>query len=55
MDIDFVCENLYLVAESMGLAFCAVAGFMEDELEGYLQIDGQSEMALLVASLGLRS
>jgi SagB-type dehydrogenase family enzyme len=54
MDIGFVCENLYLVAEAMGLAFCAVAGFIEDELENYLEIDGQGEMALLVASLGPR-
>jgi SagB-type dehydrogenase family enzyme len=55
MDIGFLCENFYLVAESMGFAFCAVAGFIEDELEAYLEIDGQSEMALLVASLGERA
>jgi len=55
MDIGFVCENLYLVAEAMGLAFCAVAGFIEDELETYLEIDGQGEMALLVAGLGPRT
>jgi SagB-type dehydrogenase family enzyme len=55
MDIGFLCENFYLVAESMGLAFCAVAGFIEDELEAYLEIDGQTEMALLVASLGVRA
>lgn len=54
MDIGFVGENLYLTAEAMGLGFCAIAGFIEDELEVFLGIDGQNEMALLVASIGVR-
>lgn len=52
MDIGFLCQNIHLVAEAMGLAFCAIAGFIEDEIEGYLDIDGQNEMVLLTASLG---
>jgi SagB-type dehydrogenase family enzyme len=54
MDIGFMGENLYLAAEAMQLGFCAIAGFIEDELEQFLGIDGQNEMALLVASVGAR-
>ena len=54
MDIGFLGENLYLAAEAMELGFCAIAGFIEDELELYLGIDGDNEMALLVGSFGLR-
>jgi SagB-type dehydrogenase family enzyme len=54
MDIGFMCENLHLAAEAMQLGFCAIAGFIEDELELFLGADGQNEMALLVASVGVR-
>jgi SagB-type dehydrogenase family enzyme len=55
MDIGFMGENLHLAAEAMQLGFCAIAGFIEDELELLLGIDGQDEMALLVASVGVPS
>ena len=53
MDIGFMGENLHLAAEAMRLGFCAIAGFIEDELEHFLGVDGQNEMALLVASVGV--
>lgn len=55
MDIGFLGENLHLASEAMSLSFCAIAGFIEDELELYLGINGQDEMALLVASVGLHT
>jgi SagB-type dehydrogenase family enzyme len=54
MDAGIVCQNMYLVSEAMNLSFCAGAGFIEDELEQYLGIDGKGEMLLLTACLGRR-
>ena len=51
MDIGFAAENLYLAASAMGIGFCAVAGFIDDEIERLIEIDGDEEMALLVGSL----
>jgi SagB-type dehydrogenase family enzyme len=55
MDSGFLAENVYVAAEAMGLGTCAIAGFVDDALEHLLAIDGKSEIALLLMTVGIRA
>jgi SagB-type dehydrogenase family enzyme len=52
MDAGFLAQNLHLAGEALGLGVCAVAGFLDDLLEGLLGINGEDELALLLATVG---
>lgn len=49
-----VAQNLALLAASMGLASCALGGFLDNELSGLLGADGFAEAALLPMVVGRR-
>ena len=53
MDAGFLGENLYLASEALGLGACAIAGFLDDPLNGLLNLDGQNEMVLLLIAVGV--
>jgi SagB-type dehydrogenase family enzyme len=52
MDVGFAGENLYLVAEALGLGVCAVAGFIDDALERLLGVDSHDEIPMLLLTVG---
>jgi len=52
MDVGFLGENLYLAAEAQGLGACGIAGFVDDALEQLLDIDGRTEIAMLLVTVG---
>ncbi len=52
MDVGYLGQNLYLVAEAMGLGACAIAGFVDDAMEQLLEIDGRNEMILFLTTVG---
>lgn len=52
MDVGFLGENLYLVAEDLGLGACAVSGFAQDAAEQLIDVDGKQELALLLLTVG---
>jgi SagB-type dehydrogenase family enzyme len=52
LDVGHVSENVYLIATSLGLAVCATAGFVDEELELALGLDGLETAASLVLLLG---
>lgn len=52
IDAGYLGQNIYLVAESMGLGACAIAGFVDDALEQLLGIDGRNELILLLTTVG---
>jgi len=52
VDSGLLAQNLHLVAESLELGACAIAGFADDAVERLLAIDGQDEMALLLVCAG---
>lgn len=52
MDAGFLAQNLHLVGEGLGLGVCAVAGFLDDLLEGLLNINGEDELPLLLVTAG---
>jgi SagB-type dehydrogenase family enzyme len=55
MDIGYLGQNLYLVAEALGLGACAIAGFMDDALERFLALEDRNELPLLMTTVGVRS
>lgn len=47
-----VCQNLYLVATSLGCGACAIGSFRDDELNCALAIDGEEQFCIYMASVG---
>ncbi len=54
LDAGHVCQNLYLAAESKGCGVCAIAAFDDDELNSALGLDGENELVVYVAALGMK-
>ena len=54
IDAGHVCQNLYLVCESIGAGTCAVAAYNQDACDQLLGIDGDEEFTLYVAPVGKR-
>ncbi|AKB86063.1 SagB/ThcOx family dehydrogenase [Methanococcoides methylutens] len=52
LDAGHVCQNLYLSALSIDCGVCAIAAFMDDEMNNILGIDGKEEFTIYVATLG---
>jgi SagB-type dehydrogenase family enzyme len=52
LDIGHVSQNMYIVATALGLAVCATAGFVSEELETVLGLDGLETAASLVLLIG---
>lgn len=52
LDAGHACQNLYLAASSVGCGACAIAAFMDEELNGVLGLDGEEQFALYVATVG---
>jgi SagB-type dehydrogenase family enzyme len=52
LDIGHVSQNVYLTATALGLAVCATAGFVDEELEAVLELDGLETAASLVMLVG---
>lgn len=47
-----VCQNLYLACESIGAGACAVGAYDQGRVDGLLGVDGETEFAIYVASVG---
>lgn len=52
LDAGHVCQNLYLSAESVDCGVCAVAAFLDEELNFLLGIDGKDHFSIYVAAVG---
>jgi len=52
LDAGHVCQNLYLSAESVGCGVCAIAAFLDEEINPVMGIDGESEFVIYVATVG---
>lgn len=55
LDAGHVSQNLYLVATALGLEVCALSGFVDDELNRALGLDGLERCAVLVLVVGPRA
>lgn len=52
LDAGHVCQNLYLSAESIDCGVCAIGAFLDDEIASALNIDGEEEFVIYLATLG---
>ena len=52
LDVGHVSQNIYLAATAMHLPVCATAGFIDDEMDETLGIDGIESAAMLVIAVG---
>lgn len=52
LDCGHMCQNIYLVATALNLGCCSIGGFLDDELNQLLDIDGVEESAIVVLAVG---
>ncbi len=52
IDAGHVCQNLYLVAESLDCGVCAIGAFDDMALNRVLGVDGEDQFAIYAATLG---
>ena len=47
-----ICQNLYLVSESIGAGACALGTYNQEEIDAILGVDGVDEFAIYIAVVG---
>ncbi len=52
LEAGHVAQNVLLAAEQLGLSACAVGGFVDDEVDAVIGIDGVDEISLYLIALG---
>ncbi|MFQ3574087.1 MAG: SagB/ThcOx family dehydrogenase [Thermodesulfovibrionales bacterium] len=52
IDVGHVCQNLYLSAESIGCGVCAVGAYNQDLMDRLIEVDGEEEFVIYLASVG---
>lgn len=52
LDAGHLCQNLYLVSESMNLGCCEIGGFLDNKLNALLDIPTQVESVLVAVAVG---
>jgi len=52
MECGHIAQNLYLISEAMRLKCCAIGGFVDEEFNKLLDIQGQSEKTMYLMAIG---
>lgn len=52
IDAGHVCQNLYLVAASIGCGVCAIESFRDDYMNNLLGLDGRTQFLIYCAAVG---
>ncbi len=52
LDAGHVCQNLYLVAQEIEAGVCAIAAYDDDYINELLDLDGQKDFVVYMASVG---
>ncbi|MCX5805624.1 MAG: SagB/ThcOx family dehydrogenase [Proteobacteria bacterium] len=52
LDAGHIAQNLYLAGEALGFGVCAVGAFFDDEVNGFLGLDGIEETVIYMAAVG---
>ncbi len=52
MEAGHLAQNLYLVSEALNLGCCAIGGFLDDEINKLLDIDGKKESVIYLCGIG---
>jgi len=53
LDAGHVCQNLYLACSSMGLGTCAIGAYDQRRMDALLGLDGEEELVVYVAPVGV--
>ncbi len=52
VDAGHLCQNLYLLAESIGAGTCGVGAYDQEKIDKLLGVDGEDEFTIYIAPLG---
>ncbi len=52
LDAGHVSENAYLVATALDLACCGICGFIDDEVNSLIGVNGLDESSVYLLALG---
>lgn len=52
LDAGHICQNLYLVAESLKCGVCAIAAYDDDKMNEILKLDGIENFVIYIATIG---
>jgi SagB-type dehydrogenase family enzyme len=52
LDAGHVCQNLYLVAESLGCGACAIGAYDDDKMNELLKLDGVEKFVIYMGTFG---
>ena len=52
IDAGHVCQNLYLSCEAINAGTCAIAAYDQEEMDELLNLNGEDEFAVYMASVG---
>jgi len=52
LDCGHIGQNLYLAATAMNLGCCTIGAFFDDEVNALLEVDGQEETTIYLATIG---
>ncbi|RCW40121.1 MULTISPECIES: SagB/ThcOx family dehydrogenase [unclassified Halanaerobium] len=52
LDAGHLCQNLYLASESVGAGTCAIGAYYQQQVDAFLDIDGEEEFVIYLASVG---
>lgn len=52
LDAGHVCQNLYLSAQTINSGVCAIAAFDDDVINSLLNLDGENQFVVYVATVG---
>ena len=55
LDAGHVCQNLYLLAESIGAGACAIGAFDDERVNGLFGLDGEDRFVVYLAAVGKRA
>lgn len=51
-DSGHLCQNLYLACESIGLGICAIGAYHQEKMDAILEVDGEQEFTIYLATVG---
>ncbi|MFX0017938.1 MAG: SagB/ThcOx family dehydrogenase [Promethearchaeota archaeon] len=54
LDAGHIGQNLYLVAEALGLGACTIGAIYDDELNDLLELDGINETTIYIGVVGVK-
>ncbi len=55
LDAGHVCQNLYLASQSIDSGVCAIAAFDDDEINKLLNLDGEEQFVVYLATVGKKN